>query len=597
MALLLLRRIRPYGVGSSSSCSSSSTRRYNYYCYRGFGGGFCFFLLTLTATISIGYLSIRTYQQIQQVVHKTRSLAPQLQFNVHPTIPHSSLHTLVPSSSSSSTTTTTTFHVLFTLLGRPDDNNNNDNNNNNNNNKKNQRKGSSAQALYNSWQVSLKSVLLNAPTDRPMQIHVMCNSHAQRTLHTILHQQTHLSQSKWRNPITISTYNVEGFHPIWKTYLRQHLKSDQLDDRVSLGGYYRLLAHFILPLPKVFEYNTSSSTKTTKTNTNLPPDSVLYMDSDVVILSNLNEIIPHLQVGNTVDEVVVVVVPTNNATTATTSNTNSAANSTVIATTILFQGSKKWFCSGFIGLNIKDFDVFWNLLDSIQEPLPWVGDQSIFDWVLQHYPDVVAQFPPQWDRNLGHGWRPKPQLLLQEPDAAGMVHFQGGAGRPAHLTYFDSAANSYIHNNNNNNYSDGVGGVGGDVVTDFAQYCTRSKQCRNNAEENIPIVESTWGLAKYYVQVPWHWVLYFGKSLIDPNRDGYPLQYEAWTAIPPTAMNNNNNNNNNNTHNNENDPSNNSHRIDDDINVMYPNGRLVPFTVRSKPLKKNASFEEEPMTI
>ncbi|KAG7340867.1 hypothetical protein IV203_024410 [Nitzschia inconspicua] len=508
MALLLLRRIRPYGVGSggssgssSSSSSSSSTRGYN--CYR-FLGGFWFFLLTLTATISIGFLSIRTYQQMQQVVHKTRNSAPQLQFNVRPTIPHSSLHTLVPSSSSSSSSTTTTtpptFHVLFTLLGRPDDNNDN-------NNKRNQRKGSSAQPLYNSWQVSLKSVLLNAPTDRPLQIHVLCNSHAQRALHEIIHQQTRLSQSTWRNPITISTYNVEGFHAIWKTYLRQHLKSDQLDDRVSLGGYYRLLAHFILPLPKVLDditINTSNSstdqatTTATTTRSNLPPDSVLYMDSDVVILSNLNEIIPHLQVGNAVD--------------------------------------------------VHDVD-------------PKHGF-------------VVVQFPPQWDRNLGHGWRPQPQLLLQEPDAAGMVHFQGGAGRPAHLTYFDSAANSYIHNNNDHNNN----GVGGDVVTDFAQYCTRSKHCRTNAEENIPIVESTWGLARYYVQVPWHWVLYFGKSLIDPTTgEGYPLHYEAWTAIPPTVLNNNNNN----THNNENDPNNNSNS-DDDITVMYPNGRLVPFTVRER---------------
>jgi hypothetical protein len=291
--------------------------------------------------------------------------------------------------------------VLFTLLGcgRPASSSSDTNDDNNETSENLSPPPSSdaaaaaapAKALYDTWQVSVKSVLLNAPTDRPLHIHIMCNDHAQHALHEIILSKSHpLPHSTWRNPTSISTYNVEAFHDtIWRPFLQQHLHTTTLDERVSLGGYYRMLAHDILPLPKcvvepVDATNQSSiSVSSTSSSVSSPPDTVLYMDSDVVILSNLNELIPHMQVGQTI-------VPTtttiNNITTNLTAAVVSPLNNNNHTTsTILFQGSKSWFCSGFMGLNVRDFAHFWDLLDAISKnkPLPSVGDQAIFAWVLE----------------------------------------------------------------------------------------------------------------------------------------------------------------------------------------------------------------------
>lgn len=172
-----------------------------------------------------------------------------------------------------------------------------------------------------------------------------------------------------------------------------------------------------------------------------------------------------------------------------------------------------------------------------------------------HFPDVVAQFPPQWDRNLGHGWRHRPHKLRNEKEAAaGMVHFQGGAGRSPTQTYYDKS-----------------GGNGNDP-SGFQQYCTRSKQCNKNAQENMPMVESTWGLASYYVNVPWHWVLYFGKSMVESSKEGYPLQYQAWTAVPP--------------------PPQSWNGTTTSSSYEYPKGKLVPTPDLMTTTKKKKNIQE-----
>ena len=327
------------------------------------------------------------------------------------------------------------FHVLFGLLGRSDD--------------------KTADALYRTWQVALKSVLLNAPTDdRPLNIHVLCNSHAQHAVHTIIQQQ-HLMHSQWRNPVKIQTYNVEALHASWKTFLQRHLNTTQLDERVSLGGYYRLLAHQVLNLKRRAALDNNHERNNDATNTSSPSlkpvkkiTSILYMDSDVVILSNLNDLIPYIETDVHYDI-----------------NQNSNTNST----TIIFQGSKSWFCSGFVLLNLPAFDThFWNLLDSINQPIPSVGDQAIMTWILEHFPENVADLPPQWQRNLAHGWRQRLHILLNQAEAAGMVHFQGGTARKPGETYFD-----------NSNW--------------MAQYCQRAPRCNKNWKENIVKLEQTWG--------------------------------------------------------------------------------------------------------
>ena len=98
------------------------------------------------------------------------------------------------------------------------------------------------------------------------------------------------------------------------------------------------------------------------------------MDSDVVILSNLNDLIRYVETDHHDHD----------------NNSNA---------TIIFQGSKSWFCSGFMLLNLPAFDtLFWHRLDAIPEPLPSVGDQAVLAWFQQHYPHHTADLPPHWQR-------------------------------------------------------------------------------------------------------------------------------------------------------------------------------------------------------
>ena len=74
-----------------------------------------------------------------------------------------------------------TFHVLFGMMGE-------------------------APSLYDAWEVSLKSVLVNAPTDVDMHVHVICSQDAHNVVQEKI-KEAELEGSRWRNQITISSYN------------------------------------------------------------------------------------------------------------------------------------------------------------------------------------------------------------------------------------------------------------------------------------------------------------------------------------------------------------------------------------------------------
>ena len=263
-----------------------------------------------------------------------------------------SLELIEPESTVTTANKKETFHVLYGMMG-------------------------TTASLYDAWEVSLKSVLVNAPTDANMQVHVICSQDAHDAVKEKI-KGAELEHSRWRNQITITTYNVEAYNQDWREFLRSKMRHDQLYDRISLGGYYRLLAYKILaPL-------------------NIGP--TLYMDTDVVVLANLNDLIKN------VDD------------------------------TKIFQGSSTSFCSGFTVINMRKFHEFWDKVDKLEQ-VP-VVDQDIMLEVLTQFPDTYGALPLEWDRNLGNGYRRRPHKILNHKEAAGMLHYQGGSGRHDGQNYF-----------------------------------------------------------------------------------------------------------------------------------------------------------------
>jgi lipopolysaccharide biosynthesis glycosyltransferase len=219
--------------------------------------------------------------------------------------------------------------------------------------------------LIDEIEVSLKSVLMNAPLDASLHVHILTDNEA----HSSLKQRLScIQESSWRNKVVVSIYNVENYHEEWTNKLSIALRGHALDRRVNLGGYYRLLAYQILP-PSV--------------------KNVVYMDVDSVVLNNLNGIFPYM-------------------------NTKSA---------LLFQWSGEWPCSGFMVLNMQKFEIFWDILSQ----LPMIesgGDQRLLLHVAEHSPHLVGALPSQYDIHMGHKWRKKPHLLFHENEVS-MLHFNG----------------------------------------------------------------------------------------------------------------------------------------------------------------------------
>lgn len=140
----------------------------------------------------------------------------------------------------------------------------------------------------------------------------------------------------------------------------------ELDARVSLGSYFRLLAYEVI---------------------RNDVDFVVYMDLDSVVMSNLNDI-------------------------------SSYYNSST-----LYQWSKEWPCAGFMIYNLERMkDNFFSLLEKLS--FKGGSDQTLLQAVADAHPDLIGTLPRHWDIHMGHGWRANPHELY-EADAVSMLHFNG----------------------------------------------------------------------------------------------------------------------------------------------------------------------------
>jgi hypothetical protein len=294
------------------------------------------------------------------------------------------------------------------------------------------------------FEVALKSVLLNAPIERAMYIHILADNDAFRSLGDVFNR-TNLSTWITRNPIEIYAYDVTE-HLSWledmiiKTYNASYSSDFTLmraTSRHTIGCFFRLIAHrFVSPS---MQY-------------------ILYLDTDVVVLANFEElwskeIEPHPEA--------------------------------------LFHWGAS-LTSAFVVMNIGRVPEIWALARSVKNMkevsenfMQAPDDQLIYMAVNCTYPERVNVLSDGWDMSATDKWRPKYQPYADKLPNVGMLHFNGGGSSKG--AYFRE--HSFLNTFNN-----------------------------------------TWGLATYYICLPWTWARYHAQSLIRPDDAGYNIKISSWKA-------------------------------------------------------------------
>lgn len=304
------------------------------------------------------------------------------------------------------------------------------------------------EGIIDEWEVNFKSVLMNAPTDNDIHVHVLTNNAATKVVEERIRATGLLTMSRWQNKMSLTLHNVESQLDEWAAFLQQKTRGVSTDERVSIGGYFRLLAYKVLGKKGGV-------------------DEVVYMDTDVVIMSNLNDLMRYM-------------------------NTTHEENENMI-----WQYAPTYANSGFMVLNMQKFHKFWELIDKLPE-ITHAGDQCLLSMVYEQWPDANYRgvLPDAWNTHLGHGWRRSPHELLHSGRNVGMLHFTGAFGE----TYFSEPG-----------------------LEKYCDYKGRGKGCKGHLEE----FRASWGLAEYYVRISWDYLMYFESSKISHDEAGYAFEFEV----------------------------------------------------------------------
>eukprot|EP00956_Cyclotella_meneghiniana_P029150 scaffold69837_cov23-Cyclotella_meneghiniana.AAC.1 len=238
------------------------------------------------------------------------------------------------------------------------------------------------------WEVGFKSILVNAPLDSNLHVHLIADNDAAAAINAKI-INSKIVGSVWRNEVFVVVHNIEEMLPSWKKFLTDSLTNDSnrdwMDRRVGIGGYLRLLAQRVV-VP--FECGGQICTEFEKRDL----QEALYSDTDVVIIGNLNNLMQ------------------------TTANILEEANR---------EGGKRrplWIWnqnSGFMILDLLNFEKVWELAATIPNEIrdaevKMKGDQWFLVKVQDHFPheNVTALLPDEWSTHIGHGFRKLPQKLF-----------------------------------------------------------------------------------------------------------------------------------------------------------------------------------------
>jgi len=237
------------------------------------------------------------------------------------------------------------------------------------------------------FEVALKSVLLNAPLERNLSVHILADQDAYNSLHEIFNR-TKLSSWVTRNPVEIYAYNVSPELPslqrkitelFRKAMNRPDFRHQEATKIHTIGTFFRLFAHHFVP-PTV--------------------KHLLYIDTDVVIMANLEELWQQVE----------------------------------RAPDALFHWGAG-MCAGFVVMNAPRLEDIWTLAQNAS--MEGTNDQFVFQAVNVTYPQKVNILSEGWDMSVTHRWQVG-RIERRRYDEAypnvGMLHINGG--RESKEAYF-----------------------------------------------------------------------------------------------------------------------------------------------------------------
>ena len=231
------------------------------------------------------------------------------------------------------------------------------------------------------FEVALKSVLLSAPLERKLYVHILADQEAFVSLKGIFNR-TELSTWQTRNPTEIHAYDVTPDYPQMKHEIedvhKPHFPNYSLDLRHTMGAFYRLF---------VDRYVSKTAAK-----------HILYMDTDVVVMANLDalwKLVEHQERN------------------------------------VLFHWGKT-MCSGFVVMNLHRMKEILTLAKRSNftiadgSKLDLNSDQTIYQTVNISYPNEVNILPPGWDMTVTNIWQSNNHPYDKNFPNVGMLHFNGG---------------------------------------------------------------------------------------------------------------------------------------------------------------------------
>ncbi|KAL3779953.1 hypothetical protein HJC23_008207, partial [Cyclotella cryptica] len=248
--------------------------------------------------------------------------------------------------------------------------------------------------FFDEFEVALKSVLLNAPLDRNLSVHILADNDALTALND-LYNKTDLAKWVSRNQIQIQSYNVSSrlkdmesvIMHTWEPHFPEVKTLWQVSFH-TMGTYFRLFAHWFLPATA--EY-------------------VLYMDTDVTILANLGELWQMIEAKPDV----------------------------------LFHWGRG-MCAGFLAMKVSRIDEIWAL--ARKAPLAeirkkgrnrGIDDQLIFIAVNETHPNEVNRLPDGYDLTHSLKWHSSNYPYHEVYPEAFMLHHNANGNSP--LPYWNSS--------------------------------------------------------------------------------------------------------------------------------------------------------------
>ena len=324
------------------------------------------------------------------------------------------------------------------------------------------------------FEISLKSVLLNAPIDHDLTIHVIADELASQELPNIFVNTTQIDTWHTRNKITIQVYTIlptklkvweRTINEKYDTQTARDSSSDDNDNNAhhawgkhTIGCYFRLFIHDVLQESLLLSSSSRNSNKKNKNDGNEVAvvdrnltiqdgandiNHIIYLDVDVIMMSNLDDIWYHRNPDT------------------------------------VFQWGEKQ-SSGFIILNTHKLQHLWDSINSTTVDMyskVWntherPGDQLLLRVYNVTYPQNVGRIPKEYDVPLAHNLWKANSLRKYRSDGVGNLHFSGSPN-PKQSVY-------------------------------------ETHEIFKN-----PKHQSGWGLANYYIHLPWSYAKFIASSLIN----------------------------------------------------------------------------------